>query len=115
MSEHPTHSQPQTEATPDHDQEANRPIDTLRDGSLKAAIWRNEGQRGAFFTTTVARTYRDDEGQYHDTQNFRGDDLLRLGELTRKAHDRTNELSREEFLRQRSEDQNQERQQERSR
>lgn len=85
------------------DRNAKRPVETLRDGWLKAAIWRNEGDRGAYYTTTLARTYRDDEGNLRDSQNFRNDDLLRLGELTRIAHHRTNELSRDEFVRRREE------------
>ncbi len=93
MANTPTQHRTQTTET----QEANHPVETLRDGWLKAAIWRNESERGAFFTTTVARTYRDEQGRLHDTQNFKGDDLLRLGELTRQAHHRTNELAREEY------------------
>ncbi len=86
---------------PPHQSAKNRPVDTLRDGQVKASIWRNTSDKGAFFTTTLARTYKDAEGNLRDTQNFRADDLLRLGELTRQAHHRSNELRREEFSRSR--------------
>lgn len=75
--------------------ETNKPVDTLRDGNLKASIWRNEGENGPNFSTTFARTWRDDQGQFHDSQSFAGTDMLRLGELTRTAYHRTNELRRE--------------------
>jgi len=75
--------------------ETNKPIETLRDGNLKASIWRNEGENGPSFSTTFARTWRDDQGQFHDSQSYAGTDMLRLGELSRSAYHRTNELRRE--------------------
>ena len=76
-------------------QETNKPVDTLRDGNLKASIWRNEGENGPSFSTTFARTWRDDQGQFHDSQSYAGTDMLRVGELSRAAYHRTNELRRE--------------------
>lgn len=72
----------------------NTPEDTLRDGSLKASIWRNEGDKGAYYTTTFARTYEDREGNLKDSHSFSSNDLLRVGELARQAHHRTGELRR---------------------
>ena len=77
-------------------QEPNRPVDTLRDGNLKASIWRNEGENGASYSTTFARVWRDDQGKWHDSQSYSGTDMLRLGELSRTAYHRTNELRREQ-------------------
>lgn len=82
-------------------QAPERPADTIRDGSLKASIWRNEGERGAYYATEFARTYKDDEGNLRDSHSFIGGDLLKLSELARKAYDRTAELRREEFREQR--------------
>ena len=81
-------------------QEPNRPVDTLRDGNLKASIWRNEGENGASYSTTFARVWRDDQGRWHDSQSYSGTDMLRLGELSRSAYHRTNELRREHTLEQ---------------
>ncbi|NQW11397.1 MAG: hypothetical protein HQ481_16145 [Alphaproteobacteria bacterium] len=75
---------------------ANQPVDVLRDSNLKASIWRNEADKGPFFATTFARTYKDEDGQYRDTHSFVGSDLLKLSELARKAYDRTTALRREE-------------------
>lgn len=75
----------------------NGPEDTIRDGSLKATIWRRNGQNGDYFTTDFAKTYEDEEGKLKDSRSFGDQELLRISELARKAHDRNTELRREEF------------------
>jgi len=74
----------------------NRPVETLRDGALKAAIWKNEGEKGAFFNVTFARTYKDAKGNLKDTDSFSGSQLLRLARLADQAYARTRELGQEE-------------------
>lgn len=74
-----------------------RPEETLREGPLKAAIWRNEGENGAYHSVTLARTYKDREGNLQDTQSFRPKDMLGLSELTRRAHHNAHELDRAAF------------------
>jgi hypothetical protein len=76
------------------DNTKNRPVETLRDGAIKAAIWKNESENGAFFNVTFARTYRDAEGNPHDTDSFSGSQLLRLARLADKAYDRTAKLTK---------------------
>ena len=71
-----------------------RPVETLRDGSIKAAIWRNESENGPFHGVTFARTYTDDKGELHDTDSFSGTQLLRLCRLADKAYDRTAKLTK---------------------
>ncbi|MGD1881189.1 MAG: hypothetical protein ACFB11_02540 [Paracoccaceae bacterium] len=75
--------------------EANRPVETLRVGSLKASIWRNEGDNGVSYSTTFAQMWKDDHGRYHDSNSYYDADMLKLGELTRAAYHRTNELRRD--------------------
>lgn len=72
------------------------PEDVLHDKSLKASILRNENEKGAYYTTTLARTYKDEQGNYRDTQSFSQGDLLRVAELARGAYGRVNELRREQ-------------------
>jgi hypothetical protein len=72
-----------------------RPVVTLRDGSVKAAIWRNESENGPFHGVTFARTYKDGDGNYHDTDSYSGTELLQLSRLAGKAYDRANKLTRE--------------------
>ena len=75
-----------------------RPVETLRDGALKAAIWKNEGDNGAFFNVTFARTYKDGDGDLQDTDSFSGSQLLRLARLADKAYERTGKLVQTEKI-----------------
>ena len=71
-----------------------RPVETLRDGAIKAAIWKNESENGPFFNVTFARTYTDGDGNAQDTDSFSGSQLLRLARLADKAYDRTRKLTK---------------------
>jgi hypothetical protein len=77
----------------------NRPVDVIRDGNLKASIWRNEGENSVAYATTIARTYKTEDGAYRESNSFTGTELLRVSELARKAYDRTNDLRREDYER----------------
>ncbi|MEW8026902.1 MAG: hypothetical protein AB2809_12300 [Candidatus Thiodiazotropha sp.] len=81
-----------------------RPVETLRDGALKASIWRNESENGVFFSVTFARTYRDNDGDLNDTDSFSGSQLLRLSRLADKAYGRTSNLVRAERAKDETED-----------
>lgn len=72
------------------------PTSVIRDGSLKATIWENQGEKGTYFTTTFAKTYRDPQrGDLRDTHAFSQNDLARLNILTQEAHAKTRELYQE--------------------
>jgi len=73
-------------------QAKQRPIETLRDGQLKAAIWQNEGENGVFYNVTLARTYRTPDGDLRDTDGFSGSQLLRLARLADQAYGQIAEL-----------------------
>lgn len=73
------------------------PADTLRDGNLKATIWQNEGEKGVYYSTTFSRTYKDDQGEYRETQSFSSSDLLRVSELARQAHHQTSDLRQKDY------------------
>lgn len=75
--------------------ETNGPVDVLRDGNVKATIWKNERENGPSYNTTFARTWQDESGAYRDSHSFSGSELLRVSELARGAYARTNELRRE--------------------
>ena len=75
-------------------QAKTRPVETLRDGVIKAAIWKNESENGAFYNVTFARTFKDDKGELHDTESFSGTQLLRLARLADKAYERAGKLAR---------------------
>jgi len=71
---------------------ANKPTETLRDGNLKAVIWKNAGEKGDFYTVSLTRTYKDAAGNYQDADSFSGSELLRIAHLATRAYDRTGEL-----------------------
>jgi hypothetical protein len=64
-----------------------KPVSTIRDGSLKATVWRNKGEKGDFHSVRFTRTWRDDQGTFHDSDSFSGTELLRLAHLAAKAYD----------------------------
>ncbi len=68
----------------------NKPVSEVRDGSLKIAIFRNvpkeEGER-ARFSGKLTRSYRDAQGDWHDTEYLSGSEYLRAARLLEKAYD----------------------------
>lgn len=65
----------------------NRPVETLRDGNLKATVWENTRDEKLMHSVQFRRSYRDQEGQYRDTDSFSGNDLLRLSRLADQSYD----------------------------
>lgn len=74
----------------------NQPIDTLRDGRLKATIWENVNeQNDTYHSVTLAKTYEDRNGKLQDTASFSAGELLRVAELAREAHSVIRDMRRE--------------------
>ena len=70
----------------------NKPTATLRDGRIKATIWKQNSDKGDFFRVTFSRGYKDEAGNWHDSDSFSGTELLSLAHLATKAFDQTNDL-----------------------
>lgn len=68
------------------DSSGSGPIKTLRLGRLKAAIWDNRSDQRVFYNVTFARSYLDEQKQWHDADSFGRDDLLLLAKLADQAH-----------------------------
>ena len=64
-----------------------KPIDTIRDGALKASIWKNTGENGDYYAVRLTRTWRDEQGEYHDSDRFSPSELLRIARLAGIAYD----------------------------
>lgn len=77
---------------------SNAPLETFRDGRLKATVWENTGDNGPYHTVTLAKVYEDREGKLQETNSFTGSELLRVAELAREAHAFTKDLKREHAL-----------------
>ena len=76
----------------------NTPLETLRDGRLKATIWENEGESGKYHTVTLAKVYEDRNGQLQETSSFSAGELLRVAELAREAHGAIRDIRREQAV-----------------
>ena len=72
----------------------NSPIDEVRIGAVKAAIWKNQaGENGAIrYNVTFGRLYRTDDGEWKTTRSFGTGDLLVLSKLADLVHTRIHEL-----------------------
>lgn len=67
--------------------ETNKPVKSLRDGHIKATIWRNESEKGDYYSVNFTRIYKDGEGNWKDTDSFTGTDILKVQHLAGKAYD----------------------------
>jgi hypothetical protein len=65
---------------------ANRPVHDIRLGRLKAAIWANKTENGVRHNATFRRIYKDDAGQWRDSDSFGNFDLLLLAKLADQVH-----------------------------
>ena len=64
----------------------NKPIQTYRLGYIKAAIWANQGQGRTWYTTTVSRSYRDENGEWQDTGGFTLSDIPLVSKVLEHAY-----------------------------
>ena len=80
-----------------------QPVEEVRIGSIKAAIWRNEGDNGPRFNVTFQRLYRTEEGNWQSTNSFGRDDLLVLMKVADATHTRVMQLLGEKREQQRQE------------
>lgn len=67
----------------------NKPVHEVRDGSLRIAIFRNDpkeqGQRPRY-SGILTRSYRDGQGEWHDTEHLSGCEYLRAARLMMHAN-----------------------------
>lgn len=63
-----------------------KPVQELRLGRIRAAIWENETTNGMRYNATFSRLYLDDDGNWQDTTSFGRDDLPLLCKVADSAH-----------------------------
>jgi hypothetical protein len=88
---------PATTAGYNASQEAKRlPVRAIREGDCNASIWMREftasGDRLAYFSVTLERSYKDSNGKYRYTKTFDPDSLPRVIALCQKAQEVIEEL-----------------------
>lgn len=64
----------------------NKPFKIIRDGAIKATIWKNNSDKGDFYSVDIVRGYKDQQEQWHDSTSFSGAELLRVSQLATKAY-----------------------------
>ncbi len=91
------------QSNPRNDAPKAQPVEEIRIGAVKAALWRNDGENGPRFNVTFQRLYRTEDGQWHSTASFGRDDLLVLMKVADAAHTRVLQLIGEQREQQRQE------------
>ena len=70
-----------------------RPVKSFRQGGVKVDVWRNPGQNGDMYNTTISNSYKDDtSGEWRDTKSFSPTDLAVLSQLSSQAFQAITEL-----------------------
>lgn len=62
-----------------------KPAHKLRQGVLSVTIWRNESEKGPWYSVTPSRRYKQGE-EWKDADNLGFDDLLSMAKLLDQAH-----------------------------
>ncbi|MGL4511951.1 MAG: hypothetical protein ACRCT8_02590 [Lacipirellulaceae bacterium] len=66
----------------------NKPYASVRDGSLKATVWKNTSAEGKVrYSVELSRSYTDNSGAWKDSNRFSRNELLRVAHLAAKAYD----------------------------
>ena len=63
----------------------DKPAHAIRSGALTVTIWKNASDKGAWYSVTPSRAYKQGD-QWKDTDRFDFDDLMTLAKLLDLAH-----------------------------
>ncbi len=73
-----------------------KPVEEIRLGTIKAAVWKNIVDNGnncrTIYNVIFRCLYRDGEGKWHSSESFGRDDLLVLAQLAQQTFDRIRHL-----------------------
>jgi len=78
-------SQSSAAANTNEEIRANRPAATFRQGGMEVNVWKNLTQNGEMYNTTIRNSYKDDKGEWKETDNFSPADLAVLAQLSGQA------------------------------
>ena len=67
--------------------ENEKPITIKAARGIRAKLWRNANRDGEWFSVNISRVYKDDAGEFQDSQSFSRDDLLHVAYVAQKAFD----------------------------
>ena len=64
-----------------------KPAHKIRSGAIEVVVWRNEAEKGPWYSVTMSRSYKKDT-EWKQADNFGQDDLLLFAKLLDQAHSR---------------------------
>jgi len=64
----------------------SKPAIKFRDGFLQVVVWRNTGERGAYYSVNIQRSFKREDDSWGETDSLAQDDLLAMAELLREAY-----------------------------
>ena len=70
----------------------SKPIDKVQQFPVEASFFENKNENGSWINATVAKVYEKD-GEWHRTNSFNGNDLLKLNALMPRILEKMNELA----------------------
>ncbi len=65
----------------------NKPTRIKAGRGVVAKLWRNRNKNGEWYNINISRIYKDDDGEFQDSDSFSRDDLLQVAFVARKAFD----------------------------
>lgn len=66
----------------------SKPVKAFRMGNINCAVWAHTSKDNrTFHNVTFSRSYRDEKGEWHETNSFGTNDLPRIISITGKAYD----------------------------
>lgn len=81
------------EAASDEQRTSARPIKTFRQGGVEVSVWRNSGEKGDMYNTTIRNSYKDEgSGEWKETSSFSPTDLAVVAQLSGQAFQAITEL-----------------------
>src|SRR5271170_1633594 len=82
-------AQAQRAEAPDDEQmtgRSARPVATFKQGGVEVSVWKNSGEKGDMYNTTIRNSYKDDKsGEWKETTSYSPTDLAVVSQLAGQA------------------------------
>lgn len=62
-----------------------QPAHKIRSGNITVTIWKNQGEKGSFYSVTPSRSYKQGN-DWKESDSYAPDDLMTLAKLLDLAH-----------------------------
>lgn len=70
-----------------------RPVKTFKQGGVEVSVWRNAGEKGDMYNTTIRNSYKEEaSGEWKETKSFSPTDLAVVSQLSSQAFQAITEL-----------------------